>query len=63
METIDEEFLKATSTSSTAPQGEQTLFCLVQYTRMHVFTHLKPASQGKTGIGIYPDGMLETDGM
>jgi arylsulfatase A-like enzyme len=29
---------------------------------MHVFTHLKPASKGKTGLGIYPDGMVETDG-
>ena len=29
---------------------------------MHVWTHLKPASKGKTGLGIYPDGMVETDG-
>jgi arylsulfatase len=29
---------------------------------MHVFTHLKQASQGKTGLGVYPDGMVETDG-
>ena len=29
---------------------------------MHVFTHLKPASQGKTGLGLYPDGMVEHDG-
>jgi len=28
---------------------------------MHVWTHLKPSSQGKTGIGLYPDGMLEHD--
>jgi arylsulfatase len=32
-------------------------------TRMHVFTHLKPASVGKTGLGIYADGMVEHDGM
>ena len=31
-------------------------------TRMHVWTHLKPKSQGKTGHGIYPDGMVELDG-
>jgi hypothetical protein len=31
-------------------------------TRMHVFTHLKPASEGKTGLGVYPDGMVELDG-
>ncbi|MDR6302452.1 arylsulfatase A-like enzyme [Nitrobacter vulgaris] len=32
-------------------------------TRMHIFTHLKAASQGKTGLGVYPDGMVEHDGM
>jgi arylsulfatase A-like enzyme len=32
-------------------------------TRMHIFTHLKPESQGKTGFGIYPDGMVEHDAM
>ena len=29
---------------------------------MHVFTHLKPSSVGKTGHGLYPDGMVELDG-
>ncbi len=29
---------------------------------MHVWTHLKKESQGKTGLGIYPDGMVEHDG-
>jgi arylsulfatase len=29
---------------------------------MHIFTHLKRRSQGKTGLGIYPDGMVEHDG-
>jgi arylsulfatase len=28
---------------------------------MHVWTHLKPEYQGKTGIGLYPDGMVEHD--
>ncbi|HTB25741.1 MAG TPA: sulfatase-like hydrolase/transferase, partial [Puia sp.] len=32
-------------------------------TRMHIFTHLKPASNGKTGLGIQADGMTEHDGM
>jgi arylsulfatase len=31
-------------------------------TRMHIFTHLKPASEGKTGLGVYADGMVEHDG-
>ena len=29
---------------------------------MHIFTHLKPESEGKTGQGIYADGMAEHDG-
>ena len=32
-------------------------------TRMHIWTHLKAESQGKTGLGIYPDGMVEHDAM
>src|SRR5206468_7436408 len=28
----------------------------------HIWTRLKPESQGKTGLGIYPDGMVEHDG-
>jgi arylsulfatase len=29
---------------------------------MHIFTHLKKESEGKTGLGIYADGMVEHDG-
>ena len=29
---------------------------------MHIFTHLKKESEGKTGLGTYPDGMVEHDG-
>ena len=29
---------------------------------MHIFTHLKKESKGKTGLGTYPDGMVEHDG-
>jgi arylsulfatase len=36
--------------------------CYFNSTRMHVFTHLKPDSDGKTGLGLYPDGMVELDG-
>jgi arylsulfatase len=32
-------------------------------TRMHIWTRLKAESQGKTGLGIYPDGMVEHDAM
>jgi arylsulfatase len=30
---------------------------------MHVHTHLKKESEGKTGLGIYADGMVEHDAM
>jgi arylsulfatase len=29
---------------------------------MHIWTRLKAESQGKTGLGVYPDGMVEHDG-
>ena len=34
---------------------------LFNSTRMHVFTH-REGIQGMTGLGLYPDGMEETDG-
>jgi arylsulfatase len=30
-------------------------------TRMHIWSRLKAESQGKTGLGTYPDGMVEHD--
>jgi arylsulfatase len=63
METIDEEFLAAAldfmerKTKDGAPW-----FCYMNTTRMHIWTHLKPKSAGKTGLGTYPDGMVELDG-
>ena len=32
-------------------------------TRMHILTRLKAGSQGKTGFGLYPDGMVEHGAM
>jgi arylsulfatase len=40
----------------------QPWFCYFNTTRMHIWTHLKPSSVGKTGLGVYPDGMVELDG-
>jgi arylsulfatase A-like enzyme len=63
METIDEEFLAAAKDFINRQQkAEKPWFCYFNSTRMHVFTHLKKESQGKTGLGLYPDGMVETDG-
>jgi arylsulfatase len=63
METIDEEFLAAAKDFIQRHHKlEKPWFCYFNTTRMHVFTHLKKESQGKTGLGTYPDGMVETDG-
>jgi arylsulfatase len=63
METVDEEFLAAAIDFIKRKNAERTpWFCYFNTTRMHVFTHLKQASQGQTGLGLYPDGMVETDG-
>jgi arylsulfatase A-like enzyme len=63
METVDEEFIGAALEFMDRKTKEGTpWFCCVNTTRMHVWTHLKPESEGKTGLGIYPDGMVELDG-
>ena len=55
METVDEEFLAAHARlhrpRSTRPS--KPFFCWFNSTRMHIYTHLKPESKGKTGLGIY----------
>ena len=63
METIDEEFLAAAKDFINRQQrASRPWFCYFNSTRMHVFTHLKKTSEGKTGLGLYPDGMVEHDG-
>ena len=63
METVDEEFLATTKDFiGRAHQQRKPFFVWFAATRMHVFTHLKKESEGKTGLGIYPDGMVEHDG-
>ena len=63
METVDEEFLAAALDFMERKTKESMpWFCYFNPTRMHVFTHLKPSSVGKTGHGLYPDGMVELDG-
>ncbi len=64
METIDEETLKATKAFiGEAHKENKPFFAWFNSTRMHIFTHLKPASEGKTGLGQQADGMVEHDGM
>ncbi|HPO19409.1 MAG TPA: arylsulfatase [Rubrivivax sp.] len=63
METIDEEVTaKALDFMARAKQANKPFFLWWNSTRMHVFTHLKAASDGKTGLGVYADGMVEHDG-
>jgi arylsulfatase len=63
METIDEEFLAAAlDFMERKARDGKPWFCYFNTTRMHVWTHLKAASIGKTGLGLYPDGMVELDG-
>jgi len=63
METIDEEFLDASlKFIDKAVSDKKPFFVWFNSTRMHIFTHLKKESDGKTGFGLYPDGMVEHDG-
>jgi arylsulfatase len=63
METIDEEVTaKALDFMVRAKNAGKPFFLWWNSTRMHIFTHLKKESAGKTGLGIYPDGMVEHDG-
>ncbi|MCH7548616.1 MAG: sulfatase-like hydrolase/transferase, partial [Candidatus Krumholzibacteriota bacterium] len=64
METVDEEVTAgALDFIERAKAADKPFFLWWNSTRMHVWTHLKPESEGKTGLGIYPDGMVEHDGM
>jgi arylsulfatase A-like enzyme len=63
METIDEEVhAKAMDFVDRNAKAKKPFFLWYNSTRMHVWTHLKKESEGKTGIGLYPDGMVEHDG-
>jgi arylsulfatase A-like enzyme len=63
METIDEEVnAKALDFMTRAKAAGKPFFIWWNSTRMHIFTHLRKESVGKTGLGIYADGMVEHDG-
>ncbi len=62
METVDEEFTAAAiDFIEKAHADGKPFFVWLNSTRMHVWTHLKDESDGVTGIGLYPDGMVEHD--
>ena len=63
METADQEFLAdGLDFMERATKAKKPFFMWFNTTRMHVWTRLKKSSDGKTGIGLYPDGMVEHDG-
>ena len=62
METADDEFTDAAlAFIERAHEQGKPFFVWLSATRMHVWTHLKEESLGVTGIGLYPDGMVEHD--
>jgi arylsulfatase A-like enzyme len=64
METVDSEFTtEANEFMENAVKDDKPFFVWWNSTRMHIWTHLKPESEGKTGLGVYPDGMVEHDAM
>ena len=63
METADEEFLDRTMKFiKKNTEAKKPWFAWLATSRMHFYTHLKPESDGVTGLGIYADGMVEHDG-
>jgi len=63
METVDQEFLSATlDFIDRANKDKKPFFAWFNSSRMHIWTRLRPEAQGNTGLGIYPDGMVEHDG-
>ena len=64
MKTIDEEVTAgALDFIDRAHESGKPFFLWWNSTRMHIWTHLKPESEGVTGLGVYPDGMVEHDAM
>ncbi|PML40964.1 arylsulfatase [Vibrio breoganii] len=62
METADEEFLDSSlAFMEKAVKADKPFFIWHNTTRMHVWTRLQEKYQGKSGISIYADGMLEHD--
>jgi arylsulfatase len=63
METIDDEITAgALDFIDRAHKDGKPFFVWWNSTRMHIWTRLNKESEGKTGLGVYPDGMVEHDG-
>ncbi len=62
METVDQEITDgALKFIDKAHKDGKPFFVWWNSTRMHIWTHLQPKYDGITGLGVYPDGMVEHD--
>jgi arylsulfatase A-like enzyme len=62
METIDDETVNAAiDFIKRQVAAGRPFFCWWNGTRMHLYTHVRPEMQGRSGISEYFDGMLEHD--
>jgi len=62
MEVIDQEFTDAAvKFMQQAHKAGKPFFVWFNATRMHVWTRLAPKWEGKSGYGLYADGMMEHD--
>jgi arylsulfatase A-like enzyme len=65
METIDDETMTACiDFMNRQAKGDKPFFIWMNFTRMHVFTHIRPSMLGQSGMpgNEYADGMIEMDG-
>jgi arylsulfatase len=62
METADAVFInEGERFIKDAVKEDKPFFVWISSTRMHIWTRLKKEAQGRTGVGLYPDGMAEHD--
>ena len=62
METVDGEFVDASlKFIDKSHAAGKPFFVWFNSSRMHINTHLSPKWKGKTGQGVYADGMMEHD--
>jgi arylsulfatase A-like enzyme len=62
MEDVDEELVRrSVDFIDRSAKSGKPFFLWHNATRMHVWTHLSPKWQGKSGYGLYADGMMELD--
>jgi arylsulfatase A-like enzyme len=62
METFDNEVNEnAMRFMTDAVKEDKPFFLWWNSTKMHIFTHLDDSVDGKTGLGVYADGMVEHD--